>query len=178
MVLLCSKFLREDFFCFLKKNLLSTSIEGFFFFFLRVSLVVQWLRVHLPLQGSWVRSLVQEDPTCYGSTKPWSLEAMPHNKRSHCNEKPAPHKQRVPPLTSTRESPRAAMKTQHSQIIITTINDFKNFYQQIIGEGNGNPLQYLCLENPMDGGARQATVHGVAKSRIRLRDFTLLHINK
>ena len=33
------------------------------------------------------------------------------------------------------------------------------------GEGNGNPLQYSCLENPMDGGAWRATVHGVAKSR-------------
>jgi len=32
------------------------------------------------------------------------------------------------------------------------------------GEGNGNPLQYSCLENPMDGGARQATVHGAANS--------------
>ena len=32
------------------------------------------------------------------------------------------------------------------------------------GEGNGNPLQYSCLENLMDGGAWQATVHGVAKS--------------
>ena len=32
------------------------------------------------------------------------------------------------------------------------------------GEGNGNPLQYPCLENPMDGGAWQTTVHGVAKS--------------
>jgi len=32
------------------------------------------------------------------------------------------------------------------------------------GEGNGNPLQYSCLENPMDRGAWQATVHGVAKS--------------
>ena len=31
------------------------------------------------------------------------------------------------------------------------------------GEGNGNPFQYSCLENPMDGGAWQATVHGVAK---------------
>ena len=31
------------------------------------------------------------------------------------------------------------------------------------GEGNGNPLQYSCLENPMDGGAWWATVHGVAK---------------
>ena len=33
------------------------------------------------------------------------------------------------------------------------------------GEGNGNPLQYSCLENPMDGGAWWTTVHGVAKSR-------------
>ena len=33
------------------------------------------------------------------------------------------------------------------------------------GEGNGNPFQYSCLENPMDGGACRATVHGVAKSR-------------
>ena len=41
-----------------------------------------------------------------------------------------------------------------------------------IGEGNGNPLQYSCLENPMDGGAWQAAVHGVAKSLTRLRDFT------
>ena len=40
------------------------------------------------------------------------------------------------------------------------------------GEGNGNPLQYSCLENPMDREAWQATVHGVAKSRTRLSDFT------
>ena len=41
-----------------------------------------------------------------------------------------------------------------------------------LGEGNGNPLQYSCLKNPMDGGAWQATVHGVTKSRTRLNDFT------
>ena len=40
------------------------------------------------------------------------------------------------------------------------------------GEGNGNPLQYSCLENAMDGGAWLATVHGVAKSWTRLSDFT------
>ena len=40
------------------------------------------------------------------------------------------------------------------------------------GEGNGNPLQYSCLENPMDGGAWQATVHGVAKRRTWLSKFT------
>ena len=36
------------------------------------------------------------------------------------------------------------------------------------GEGNGNPLQYSCPENPMDGGAWRATVHGITKSRTRL----------
>ena len=40
------------------------------------------------------------------------------------------------------------------------------------GEGNGTPLQYSCLENPMDGGAWYAAVHGVAKSLTRLSDFT------
>ena len=43
------------------------------------------------------------------------------------------------------------------------------------GEGNGNPLQYSCLENPMDGGAWRATVHGVAKSWTGLSDFISLH---
>ena len=42
------------------------------------------------------------------------------------------------------------------------------------GEGNGNPLQYRCLENPMDGEAWWATVHGVTKSRTQLSDFTSL----
>ena len=38
------------------------------------------------------------------------------------------------------------------------------------GEGNGNPLQYSCLENSMDRGTRWATVHGVAKSQTQLSD--------
>ena len=42
----------------------------------------------------------------------------------------------------------------------------------LIGEGDGTPLQYSCLENPMDGGAWWAAVHGVAKNRTRLSDFT------
>ena len=40
-------------------------------------------------------------------------------------------------------------------------------------EGSGTPLQYSCLENPMAGGAWWAAVHGVARSRTRLSDFTL-----
>ena len=40
------------------------------------------------------------------------------------------------------------------------------------GGGNGNPLQYSCLKNPMDKGALQATVHGVAKSQTQLSNYT------
>ena len=47
-----------------------------------------------------------------------------------------------------------------------------------LGESNGNSLQYSCLENPMDGGAWWAAVHGVAKSWARLSDFTFtFHFN-
>ena len=45
------------------------------------------------------------------------------------------------------------------------------FYSNLI-EGNGTPLQYSCLENPMDKGAWSAAVHGVAKSQTRLSNFT------
>ena len=43
---------------------------------------------------------------------------------------------------------------------------------RFFGEGNGNPLQCSCLGNPMDGGAWQATVHGVTKNWTQLSDFT------
>ena len=46
-----------------------------------------------------------------------------------------------------------------------------------IREGNGNPLQYSCLENSMDGGAWWAAVHGVAKSQTRLNDFTFTFLH-
>ena len=45
-------------------------------------------------------------------------------------------------------------------------------YYVLFGEGNGTPLQYFCLENPMDGGAWWAAVHGVADGRTQLSDFT------
>ena len=54
------------------------------------SLVMQWLKIHLPTQGTWVRALVQDDPTCHGATKPvhhkyWAcaLEPMSHNYWAH-----------------------------------------------------------------------------------------------
>ena len=54
---------------------------------------------------------------------------------------------------------------------VTKNQDLGNVSRSV-GEGNGTPLQYSCLENPMDGGARLAAVHGVATSRTRLSDFT------
>ena len=48
----------------------------------------------------------------------------------------------------------------------------KMYLYNAIGEGNGTPLQYSCLENPTDGGAWWAAVHGVARSRTPLSDFT------
>ena len=50
--------------------------------------------------------------------------------------------------------------------------DFYILSKPTNGEGNGTPLQYSWLENPMDGGARWAPVHGVAQSRARLSNFT------
>ena len=47
----------------------------------------------------------------------------------------------------------------------------KNILYPSIGEGNGTPLQYSCLENPMDGGAWKAAVHGVAEGWTRLSNF-------
>ena len=46
------------------------------------------------------------------------------------------------------------------------------------GEGNGNPFQYSCLENLMDGRAWWATVHGVTKSWTRLSELTSLHFKE
>ena len=66
---------------------------------------------------------------------------------------------------------------QASEIAIPSPGLLGHHYTQslehISGEGNGTPLQYSCLENPMDGGAWWATVHGVAKSLTQLSNFTL-----
>ena len=65
--------------------------------------MVQWLRTHLPVQGTPVWSLIWEDSTCHGATKPTAtestcLESVLLLKRSHSNEMPAYHNQRKPYL--------------------------------------------------------------------------------
>ena len=58
------------------------------------------------------------------------------------------------------------------EIIQTSFKMITQIVVQFCGEGDGTPLQYSCLENPMDGGAWQTAVHVVAKSQTRLSDFT------
>ena len=56
--------------------------------------------------------------------------------------------------------------------LLELICEFSKVVGHELREGSGTPLQYSCLGNPMDGGAWWAAVQGVAKSRIRLSDFT------
>ena len=67
-------------------------------------------------------------------------------------------------IMNSRESDikKVALNKNISRIALCSVSN---------GEGNGTPLQYSCLENPMGGGACQAVVHGVAKSQTRLSDF-------
>ena len=60
-----------------------------------------------------------------------------------------------------------------SMSISISVSGVNRYLYHMFGEGNGTPLQYSCLENPMDGEAWRAAVHGVAKSRTRLSDFIL-----
>ena len=71
-------------------------------------------------------------------------------------------------IVGARNIPKYSINYLFSLSLVIIDILVKNSY----GEGSGNPLQYSCLENPMDGGAWLAAVHGVAKSRARLSDFT------
>ena len=53
-----------------------------------------------------------------------------------------------------------------------SLGTYLDILLMLTGEGNGTPLQYSCLENPMDGGGWKAAVHGVDEGRTRLSDFT------
>ena len=66
------------------------------------------------------------------------------------------------------------MIQHHVQCFMHVISQLGDIHVYM-GEGNGTPLQYSCLENPMDGGAWQAAVNGVAKSQTRLSNFTFTH---
>ena len=88
---------------------------------------------------------------------------------------PAP---RNPPKSNGKICPQKDMFVNVHRSIIHNSPKWKLSTFSLTNEwvnkcGNGNTLQYSCLENPMDGGAWWAAVHGVARSRTRLSDFTL-----
>ena len=83
---------------------------------LGTSLVAQWLRIRLPMQGTWVQSLVQEDPTCCGATKPvrhnyraCTLEPTSHNYRARAPQLLKPT--RLEPVLCKKKSPRTATES-------------------------------------------------------------------
>ena len=71
---------------------------------------------------------------------------------------------------------RAEINEKETKETTAKINKTKSWFFEKINKidkpGNGTPLQYSCLENPMDGGAWRAAVHGVAEGQTRLSDFT------
>ena len=67
---------------------------------------------------------------------------------------------------------RSLQSTDQSSQCYTVGSYWLSILYIVVGEGNGTPLQYSCLENPMDGGTWQAAVHGVPRSQTRLSDFT------
>ena len=68
------------------------------------------------------------------------------------------------------------MERREPSYTVGEIINWYSHYRELDGgslkKGNDTPLQYSCLENPMDGGAWWAAVHGVAESRTQLTDFT------
>ena len=72
-----------------------------------------------------------------------------------------------------RRNSSGAFTTQNELLIILVkFPVFSRILQLKGGEGNGTPLQYSCLEDPMDGGAWQAAVHGITEGRTGPSDFT------
>ena len=96
--------------------------------------MVQWLRIHLPMQGIWVWSLIQEDSTCHRVAKPVSCNYWsPHiiepefcNKRGHHNEEPMHYSQRVAPACCNQRKPACSNKVPVWPKVNKQINILKN----------------------------------------------------
>ena len=97
-----------EYYSAIKRNEIGSFVEMWTQILTQITTVVaQWLRICLPMQGTWFRALAWEDPTWFGATKPMFL-----NKRRHRNEKPAYHNEDQPLLTAGRESPHEATKNR------------------------------------------------------------------
>ena len=81
--------------------------------------------------------------------------------RLESNPMPTRHSWRVQTKPCVDQDPGTPQRLSQTCLLVFPVR-----------EGDGTPLQYSCLENPMDGGAWKAAVHGVAKSQTQLSDFT------
>ena len=79
------------------------------------------------------------------------------------------------PYMTTGKTIALTRQTFVDKVISLLFNTLSKF---VTGEGNGTPLQYFCLENPMDGGAWKAAVHGIAEGRTRLSTFHFRALEK
>ena len=173
--------------------------------------MVQRLRLHLPVQGFWVQSLVRE-LRCY---ELWGKKTKHKKQKQYCNKFNIDFKN-CPFFKNLKKTPqlphwvivRIKWVNKYKHLLSTghrvvCLSDFICSFIFLAavgllhfpggsdgeesacnagdlgsipglgrspGEGNGNPLQYSCLENSMNGGTWRATVHGVTKSRTRLSD--------
>ena len=96
----------------------------------RTSPVVQWLRIHLPMQGTQVQSLVREDPTRQRAAKPvhhscWAKEPVVSNKRSHRSENPVPRNWRRPYYLQVGKACMQQQPPTATKQITTTKKDSK-----------------------------------------------------
>ena len=148
------------------------------------------------MQETWVWSLIQEELPCHRATKPmyhnyWAsaLEPRSYNYWAHVpqllkpecpracvlqQEKPSQWEEAWAPQLENRPHSPCFPGDLEGKASAWNAGDPGSIPEsgRSPGEGNGNPLQYSCLENPMDGGAWEAAVHGVAKSQTWLSDFT------
>ena len=129
---------------------------------LKASLVAQWLGIHLPgLILGWEGSLKKKMAT-HSSVLAWEILWTEEPSEQRIRYDLETEQQ---PITRTGSDGKASVYNAGDPGSIPG-------FRRSPGEGNGNPFQYSCLENPMDRGAWWAAVYGVAKSWTRLSDFT------
>ena len=123
----------------------------------QTSLVVQWLKIHLPMQETWVQSLVQEDSTCHGKTKPQSHIHWAHAPRTYTlQQEKLPqwkaHALQLEKACTSNEDP-----VQPKKIINTVLNRKKE-----------TEVAQACLTlcNPVGCSTPGSSVHGIFQARV------------
>ena len=153
------------------------------------SLMVHWLRLRAPKAGAWVRSPVRipaaktwcsqinikkrkesRSPTAHGSTASTGAEAGGHgNVKTGRSGFPPSYLSRG---HVTFRASQEALVAKNSPAKARNAGSIPGSGRSP-GRGHGNPLQHPCLENPMDRGAWQATVHRVSQSQTRLKRLSM-----